>query len=472
MCLFFEKMNNKSIFSVNFAYNRFIMLIQFSVKNYKCFKEEALLSMVASNYDRTTRWEDNIVEVPKFNLNLLRSVVIYGANASGKSKLIEAMGFMCHLILSSSKDIQAGETIHKEPFSFRLSTETEREPSAFEINFIIDNELYRYGFEVNQREIVAEWLYHRPATKEVELFYRDYQVFEVHPKLKQVKFLVDNEMVRDNALLLSVASQFNDKIAVKVLNWIRSDFNVLSGLKDIKYMRQTVNMLDDSDFKAEILQFIKGADFNIQDLRPVRLDVENLSFEFGEEIVAYMTKKIKEEQDGSSSDVSVLHKKYDANHAPVGVEKFSMDRDESSGTRKYFAFAAPLILTLKNGETAVIDELDAKLHPNLVCKIVAAFNSNKTNPNNAQLIFNTHDTNLLTSGLFRRDQIWFTEKNRYGASTLYSLKDFKTENGDKARIGEDYAVNYMRGKYGAIPYLGDFDALFLNPKEAVYELER
>jgi AAA15 family ATPase/GTPase len=471
MRLFFDKNENNQIFCINFAENRFIMLIQFSVKNYKCFKEEALLSMVASNYDRTTRWEDNIVEVPKFNLNLLRSVVIYGANASGKSKLVEAMGFMCHLILSSAKDKQAGEVIHKEPFSFRLSTETEGEPSVFEINFIIDNELFRYGFEINQREIVAEWLYHRPATKEVELFYRDYQTFEVHPKLKQVKFLVENEMVRDNALLLSVASQFNDKISVKILKWIRSDFNVLSGLKDIKYMRQTVSLLDDDDFKAEILQFIKAADFNIQDLRRSKLDTENHSFEFGEEVVAYMSTKRKEEED-SSSDVSVLHKKYDANRAPVGVEKFSMDRDESSGTRKYFAFAAPLILTLKNGETAVIDELDAKLHPNLVCKIVAAFNSNRTNPNNAQLIFNSHDTNLLTSGLFRRDQIWFTEKDRYGASTLYSLKDFKTESGDKARIGEDYAVNYMRGKYGAVPYLGDFDALFLNKKEAVYELER
>lgn len=448
------------------------MLIQFTVKNYKCFKEETTLSMVASNYDRTTRWEDSVIEVPKFNLNLLRSVVIYGANASGKSKLVEALDFTRHLIRSSSKDKQSGELIDTEPFSFRLSTETEKEPSLFEINFIIDNEMYRYGFEVNQKEIISEWLYHRPATKEVELFYRDYQSFEVHPKLKKIKFIVDNEMIRNNALLLSVAAQFNDKIAEKIINWARKDLNVLSGLQDSQYMIFSIDLLNREIFKPEVLQFIKSADLNIEDLKPVKMNVDQLPDEFPNELRELMTKKIKEDENTFFSDVTVFHKKYDSNKQLVNIEKFSMDDDESSGTKKYFAFAAPLILTLKNGETAVIDELDSKLHPNLVCKIVSTFNSKETNPNDAQLIFNTHDTNLLTSGLFRRDQIWFTEKDRYGASTLYSLSDFKTENGDKARIGEDYAANYIKGKYGAIPYLGDFDKLFLTKNEVAHENEK
>lgn len=448
------------------------MLIQFTVKNYKCFKEETTLSMVASNYDRTTRWEDNVIEVPKFNLNLLRSVVIYGANASGKSKLIEALDFMRHLIRSSSKDKQSGELINIEPFSFRLSTETEKEPSLFEINFIIDNEMYRYGFEVNQKEIISEWLYHRPATKEVELFYRDYQSFEVHPKLKKIKFIVENEMIRNNALLLSVAAQFNDKIAEKIINWARKELNVLSGLQDSRYMGYSIGMLSEDKFKPEVLQFIKGADLNIEDLKPVKMNIDQLPDEFPNELKELMTKKIKEDESTFFSDVTVFHKKFDSNKKLVNIEKFSMDDDESSGTKKYFAFAAPLIMTLKNGETSVIDELDSKLHPNLVCKIVSTFNSKETNPNNAQLIFNTHDTNLLTSGLFRRDQIWFTEKDRYGASTLYSLSDFKTENGEKARIGEDYAANYIKGKYGAIPYLGDFDKLFLTKNEVAHENEK
>jgi len=133
-----------------------------------------------------------------------------------------------------------------------------------------------------------------------------------------------------------------------------------------------------------------------------------------------------------------------------------MLRDESIGTQKLFALAGPILSTITRGYVLLVDELDARLHPNLSAKIVQLFNSKPTNPNNAQLLFNTHDTNLLTSGNFRRDQIWFTEKNRYGEATLYSLADFKT---DQVRKDEDFEANYIRGKYGAVPYLGDFNAL-------------
>ena len=131
--------------------------------------------------------------------------------------------------------------------------------------------------------------------------------------------------------------------------------------------------------------------------------------------------------------------------------------DLSAGTQKYFALAGPILEALANGTTLIIDELDAKLHPNLVHKIIEIFNSEKSNPNNAQLIFNTHDTNLLSCGVFRRDQIWFVEKNRYGSAQLYSLADFKT---DVVRKNDIFEKNYIAGRYGAIPYLGDFDKLF------------
>jgi hypothetical protein len=133
-----------------------------------------------------------------------------------------------------------------------------------------------------------------------------------------------------------------------------------------------------------------------------------------------------------------------------------LDEDESSGTRKFFALTGPILNVLENGFTLVVDELDSKLHPNLVCKIVSLFNSKEFNKKNAQLIFNTHDTNLLSSGLFRRDQIWFTEKNKYGEATLYSLADFKS---DEVRKTEPFEENYIRGKYGAVPFLGFFDHL-------------
>ena len=441
------------------------MLIQFSVKNYTCFKEEAKLSMVASNYDRTTRWTDNVIEVPKFNLNLLRSAVIYGANASGKSRLLDAMAFMQRFIFSSQKDTQVGELIKTE--AFKLNTETENQPSLFEINFIIDNELFRYGFEVTQKAVVSEWLYHRPNTKEVELFYRDYQTFDVHKKEKKLKLLVDNDMVRDNALLLSVAAQNNDKFAIKILNWIRMHFNILT--EDSRFLGYSISKLNKKDSKHEILQFLKNADFNIVDLKPVVVNAEELPNEMPKRLKELLLKKINEDGDSVFSDVSVFHKKYDVDNKAVGVENFSLDDNESLGTKRFFALSGPIINTLKDGKALIIDELDAKLHPNLVSKVVSFFNAMDTNPHNAQLIFNTHDRSLMSSELFRRDQVWFTKKDRYGAVTLYSLDGFKTDNGEKARNREDYETNYARGKYGAIPYLNDFNTPFLTEKEIAHE---
>jgi AAA15 family ATPase/GTPase len=445
------------------------MLVQFVVKNFACFKEETKLSMIASNYDRTTRWDDNVIEVPKFGLNLLRSAVIYGANASGKSKLLRAMNFMDFLIHTSSKDKQVGESIEVEPF--RLSTATEKEPSLFEIIFIFNNEMYRYGFEVTAKEVVSEWLYHRKSTKEAEIFNRNYLDFEVSAGFKKGKILIDNDMIKENTLLISAAAQFKDKLAQSVLSWF-SDFNVLSGLQDNRYAGFSMSTLNTKELKLELMQFIKGADLNIDDLKVVKLNLEELPKELPDELRDFIKEKVKDEDATLFSDVSVIHKKYDENNALVGVEKFSLENDESSGTKKYFAFSAPIITALKNGEVTAIDELDAKLHPNLVCKIVALFNSKETNPLNAQLIFNTHDTNLLSSGFFRRDQIWFTEKDRYGAATLYALSDFKKEGGGKARNNEDYQINYIQGRYGAVPYLGDFDKLFKPKKEVAYENEK
>lgn len=150
------------------------------------------------------------------------------------------------------------------------------------------------------------------------------------------------------------------------------------------------------------------------------------------------------------------HRQYDSNNKYIDDIHFSMDIDESSGTRKFFALTGPVLDVLENGYILVVDELDSKLHPNLVCKLISLFNSKDLNPRNAQLIFNTHDTNLLGSGLFRRDQIWFTEKNKFGSASLYSLADFKT---DSVRKNEAFEENYIRGKYGSVPYLGFFDSL-------------
>ena len=432
------------------------MLIQFSTSNFRTFKEKVTLSMIASNYDKETREAENIFLNTKYKLRNLKSAVIYGANASGKSKFMEAIMFMRHFVINSSKDSQKGDEIDVEPF--RLSSDTIDAPSEFEVVFLFKDIQYRYGFEVDKVKVVSEWLYQKPKTKEIELYFREYQDFEIHQRnFKKGAIAVKEGLVRDNALLLSLAAQLNDEIAINVIDWFKS-LKTISGLREEGYQGYTMSRTKEPKTKLRILELLKAADLGIQDIKLELLDIEKLPKELPKEIRDRLIRESKEENSEIVSDVLTTHKQYDSNNKHIDDIHFSMDEDESSGTRKFFALTGPIIDVLENGYILVVDELDSKLHPNLVCKLVSLFNSKDLNPNNAQLIFNTHDTNLLGSGLFRRDQIWFTEKNKYGSVNLYSLADFKT---DSVRKNEAFEENYIRGKYGSVPYLDIFDSLTL-----------
>jgi len=428
------------------------MILQFSIKNYRTFKERAVLSFIASNYDKDTRENENIYYNEKFGLRLLKSAVIYGANASGKSKLLDAFSFMKRYIINSSKESQKGDKIDVHPF--RLNTETENEPSEFEIIFIHKDIQYRYGFEATKTNVVSEWLFYKPKTKEIELFYRDNNKFDTHARsFSKGKTVIKEGLVRDNALLLSVAAQFNDKISINVIGWFKR-LKILSGLNESGYQGYTMRKTEDPIHKAKILDLLKAADLGIKDIKLQKLDIDKLPKDLPKEIKEKIIREVNEEKAEFISDVLTSHKKYDAIGRSIENVNFSLDDDESSGTRKYFALTGPILDVIENGYTLVIDELDSKLHPNLVCRIVSLFNSKELNPKNAQLIFNTHDTNLLSAGLFRRDQIWFTDKNKYGEAKLYSLADFKS---DEVKKNESFEDNYIRGKYGAVPFLGFFE---------------
>lgn len=430
------------------------MILQFSIKNYRTFKESAVLSFIASNYDKDTRENENIYYNEKFGLRLLKSAVIYGANASGKSKLLDAFAFMRHYVINSSKEGQKGDKIDVHPF--KLNTETENQPSEFEIIFIYKDVQYRYGFEATKTKVVSEWLFHKPKTKEIELFYRDNNKFDTHGRsFSKGKTVIKEGLVRDNALLVSVAAQFNDKTSINVLDWFKR-LKTLSGLNESGYQGYTMSKTEDPVHKAKILDLLKAADLGIRDIQLQKLDIDKLPKDLPKEIKDKILREVNEEKAEYISDVLTTHKKYDAKGRPIDNVSFSLDDDESSGTRKYFALTGPILDVIENGYTLVIDELDSKLHPNLVCRIVSLFNSKELNPKNAQLIFNTHDTNLLSTGLFRRDQIWFTDKNKYGEAKLYSLADFKS---DEVKKSESFEDNYIRGKYGAVPFLGFFENL-------------
>ena len=419
------------------------MLLQFSIRNYKTFKNEATLSLYASNYDKVTLEEDNIFAEKKYGFRLLKSAVIYGANASGKSNFLDALSFMRFFVINSSKKTQNGEQIEVQPF--RLSDETENEPSEFEVIFLLNDVLYRYGFEVTQQKVVSEWLYYKPKTKEIELFFRKDDKYEIHERnFTKGGMVVKEGLVRDNALLLSVAAQFNDVTANAVLDWFKH-IKVIFCLQEYMHKIFSMNQITNPVEKLKMLELLKVADLGIQDIKPLDKRPNIFHNQTKDEIVSTIVE-----------DVITKHKKYDSNKNEIDTVSFLLSKDESSGTEKFFSLSWPILNVIENGYILAIDEFDAQLHPNLVRKIVSLFNSKDNNEKNAQLIFNTQNTNLLSPDLFRRDQIWFTDKNKYGEAKLYSLADFKT---DEVRKNERYEENYIKGKYGAVPFLGFFDNL-------------
>ena len=432
------------------------MLVRFTVKNYKTFREKAELSMIATNYDKT-RQHNNVHNCENFNLNLLRSAVVYGANASGKSKLMEAFQFMKVLALNSSRNTQKGDPIQVQPFLFDL--DAANAPSEFEIIFIHNNEMYRYGFEVNASEVLAEWLFHRPKTKEVEIFYRTQQSFEYHKKLFPIGVILSkDDMVRENALLLSVAAQFNNKIATQALEWF-DGFRVISALENLGYRGFSIMSLQNLSFKNKILSFLSKADIGIHDMNVKSFSAKDLAAYKELRLDANQMMELLKNENVKFATVNTSHHVFDKNKNIVGMANLNLEVDESSGTNQFFSLSGPIIDVLEKGWVLAVDELDSKLHPNLVTKIVELFNNREINKNNAQLIFNTHDTNLLSTELFRRDQIWFVEKDRYGAAKLYSLVDFK------ARKDEQFERNYLKGKYGAVPVVNNLNPAYKSELE-------
>jgi AAA15 family ATPase/GTPase len=426
------------------------MLIEFKVGNFLSFKDIVTLSMVAS--PDKEHLDTNTIQIND-KLRLIRSAAVYGANASGKTNLFHAMAFMRYFILNSSKESLSTEDIPVE--KFRLSTETEKMPSTFEVTFMIDNIRYRYGFQVDNERIHNEWLFFIPTIREATLFTREKDRIKLGSEFKEGKGLEGK--TRPNALFLSVSDQFNGKIANRILKWIKN-FTIVSALDISREEMFTISSWDDDDFKDFTLKFLNAADIGIKDLqiKSNPINEGDLPQELPVKIKKELISKLSE---GEMVEVNSIHQKYDKNKTPVSDENFDFDSTESAGTKALFGFSAPTYYTLKNNWVLAIDELTAKLHPLLTRAVIEIFhqcNSGKDgkSTSTAQLIFASHDTNILTNQFFRRDQIWFTQKDEYGVTDLYSLEEY--------RVRKDASFNkdYIMGKYGAIPFIGDIDSLF------------
>lgn len=458
-------LNYKEGFKQVYVQKGGIMILQYEVKNYKVFKDRATLTFLASNYDKKTCEQENVQNIAEKKLRLLSSMVVYGANAAGKTKLFESLEFFKQFVINSSKESQQGQAITVQPFL--LSEATEHESSEFEIIFLSDGAVYRYGIEVTREKVLAEWLYYKPGSHEFQIFYRDTvdETFESHPKhFKKGAMLHKENMVRPNALMLSVAAQFNDKICSDVLTWFVKKCNIIFCFREDWQTGYTANRFKDQDWHDKIMSLIRGSDVCIQDIQP-KTPSEDLPSHVSPEMKKRMLDMAFKEKAGDTAELVTTHHTYDASNKIIGKTQFSMDRDESQGTLKYFSLLGPVLQTLEGGGILFVDEFDAGLHPNLALKLFSLFNNPKLNRHGSQLIITAHNSIFLGSELLRKDQFWFVEKDRFEAAHLFSLAEFKAE---KVRVSENYETNYLRGKYGGTPYLGFYDTY----EELVCEKEK
>jgi len=424
------------------------MLLEFTIGNFLSIKTKKTLSLEATSIKE--HLDTNVVKLDRFQL--LRGAVIYGANAGGKSNLIKAMSTM-RRIVKQSFDASSTDELGITPFL--LSTETSDKPSFFEILFLIGNVKYRYGFEVDNTSVKSEWLFESRIKSEKPLFVREGDGIDVSASFKEAKDL--EEKTRDNALFLSVIDKFNGSTAKSIMKWF-SNFITISGLSHERYKNVTFEMLEDENTKPQLLDFYKKLDlgFDEIDLEKTPIDTKDITKLFNEEIAKQFISDIEGK---SKIDIKTIHKKYNNKNEVVGFEKFDMRRQESSGTNKVFNISGPVFDVLKDGGVLIIDELDASLHPLMTLMITKLFNSPEFNKTNAQLIFATHDTNLFEYGHYRRDQIYFVEKDVYGASDLYSLVEYKEDGGKKIRKDRSFEKDYIQGRYGAIPFIGNLHKL-------------
>ncbi len=423
------------------------MLVQFRVENHRSLRDEQVLSMVAASTGDKS--DERLIRPKGLGETLLPAVALYGANASGKSNLMSALDFMREAVLGSYRLWQPKSGTPQEPF---VLSNKEGEPSLYEVDIVIEEVRYRYGFIISAHRVEEEWLYAWPRGRKQTWFLRNGENFEfgkhMHGENEAIKSLT-----RTNSLYLSTAAQNNQTQAMGVFGWfLAARFELRRGtaraldpihaaaLGDLFVTRPQMSLFQedneaDARDREAIVRLMQAADVGILDLKAA--DRESFRKERGS----------FRRQVGKDYDFFFLHRTQFGRGAWLPLDW------ESSGTITLLGIATRLVTSLRKGGLLCIDELEASLHPMIALEILRLFNDPAHNVRGAQLLFTTHDTNLLGNVLgespLRRDQIWFTEKDATGATKLYPLTDFHP------RKEENLERGYLQGRYGAIPFLGE-----------------
>ena len=401
------------------------MLIRFSFKNFKSFKNENCLDMEATSLKEH---EYNVAKVD--NGEYLKVSAIYGANASGKTNVLQAFDYMKKRILVSDDSKKNSPIDEENVYSFMINND----PIALEVEILAkNNKIYKYGFEVLKDKINSEWLFEKRVNKFYSIFERNNN---------SIKMIKDNKLsklvnIDESTLFLNLYSKIDkdNEDFNNVYDWfITTTYLDLGnpGFENMINNRISQRIISDSDYREELKRFIKTFDSGIEEIKTNPDSIEAAK------------------NNNGIIDIEVIHK---GENGELKALPFYL---ESNGTRKMFHLFDFFMNALKYGLVLFVDELDAKLHPLLTRYIINLFHNSETNKGNGQLIYSTHDTVNLNKDTFRRDEIWFAEKDKDGVSKIYSLSDYKI-NDTKVRNDATYNKDYLSGRYGAIPVLEDFN---------------
>ena len=407
------------------------MLIRFSFKNFKSFKNENCLDMEATSLKEH---EYNVAKTE--NGEYLKVSAIYGANASGKTNVLQAFDYMKKRILVSDDSKKNSPIDEENIYSFMINNA----PIALEVEILAkNNKIYKYGFEVLKDTIISEWLFEKRVNKFYAIFERENNNVSMKPN--KISDLVN---IDERTLFLNIYSKIdrNNEDFSNVYDWFVNSMYLDFGNPNFERFinnRVSLKILSDENYKKELLKFIKTFDSGIEGIRTTPDSIEAVKSNNG--II----------------DIEVLHR---GENGELNALPFYL---ESNGTRKMFHLFDFFMDALKNGMVLFVDELDAKLHPLLTRYIINLFHNSQTNIGNGQLIYSTHDTVNLNKETFRRDEIWFAEKDKDGISEIYALSDYILEDdknaGKKVRNDATYNKDYLTGRYGAIPVLEEFDII-------------
>lgn len=416
------------------------MLIEFRVKNFYSIQDEQVFSLVANSQKQH---RNNTFNFESEKLTLLKSAAIYGANAAGKSNFIKAFAAMNEIVVKSAI-VQRGEKLPILPF---LLGDGKDKPTEFEVSFIAQNIRYRYGFSATEDRVFDEWLVAYPNGMEQEWFSRYYNKKTTKDDYEfGENFIGEKELwkksTRENALFLSTAIQLNSEQLKSIFDWFLM-LNVSRGFGDFdNSLDITINIFKKQP--KEIIRYLKAVDLDIENLQIDERDVnmEELPLNFPSEMKEMMKK---------SKNIKEIRIK--TTHLDQHDKLVDLNMNlESDGTQKFFNFLGPILDTLYKGKILIIDELHNHLHPTMTRFIIELFHNEKINTKNAQLIFTTHETSVLSKDIFREDQIYFCEKQNK-ATTIYSMSDF-----EGLRENIDYEKSYLLGRFGALPRLKSIKA--------------